>query len=284
MQKIILATLCLLLFTPFTKAQFGFKTKAEIEAFKDSRLIVVLFEDSSYNASIKAAVQQYWNITGSFEFIRDTSLKAYNKPEYTFLSFARSKKSKGIKAKVCATEDDFNGLVITTKYRKRYKLDEVIAQAYCGNTIDTTDWYPELVRGVQILNNYFNYAIQAENDRQISQSTMAHNYPADLSTMSGKKLIYEDRMLNLKGKEDAATLYGGDIEEVGRKDIYNAILSQDPEVIYVYSVFSEKYCDKIFVSAANNEVVHFIPGSIDNCKLEAKDLKGFRARIEKANK
>lgn len=284
MQKLILASLCLLLFTPLTKAQFGFKTKAEIETFKDSRLIVVLFEDSAYNAAIKAAVEKYWNFTGSFEFVRDTSLKAYNKPEFTFLSFARSKKSKKIKAKLCATEDDFNGLVVTTKFKKRYKLDEVIAQAYCGNAIDTPDWHPELVRGVQILNNYFNYAIQAENDRQIAPTTMTHNYPADLTAIANKKLIYEDLMLALKGKEDASTLFGGDVEEVGRKDIYNAILSQDPDVIYVYSVFNEKYCDKIFVSAANGEVVHFVSSSFENCKIEAKDLKAFRMRIEKANK
>jgi hypothetical protein len=284
MQKLILAALCLFLFTPNTKAQFGFKTKAEIEAFKDSRLIVVLFEDSAYNASIKAAVQQYWNFTGSFEFIQDTSLKAYNKPEYTFLTFARSKKSKKIKAKLCSTEDDFNGLVVSTKFKKRSKLDEVIAEAYCGNAIDTADWYPEMVRGVQILNNYFNFAIQAENDRDISPTTMTHNYPADLTTISGKRLIYEDQMLALKGKEDATELFGNEVVEVGRKDIYNAILSQDPDVIYVYSVFNETYCDKIFVSAANNEVVYFISGRVDECKLEARDLRSFRSKIEKANK
>jgi hypothetical protein len=72
--------------------------------------------------------------------------------------------------------------------------------------------------------------------------------------------------------------------EVSRKDIYDAILSQDPDVIYVYSVFSETYCDKIFVSAANNEVVHFVSTGVENCKLAAKDLKNFRARIEKASK
>jgi hypothetical protein len=284
MQKFILATLCLLVFTPLTKAQFGFKSKADIDAFKDSRLIVVLFEDSMYNVAIKSAVQQFWGFTGSFEFVQDTMLKTYNKPEYTFLTFARSKKSKKIKAKLCTTEDDFNGLVISTKFRKRFKVDEVIAEAYCGNAIDSADWYPELVRGVQILNNYFNFAVQASSDREIMISSMTHNYPGDLSGLSGKKLIYEDLMLNLKGKEDPSTVFGSDVEEVGRKDIYNAILSQDPDVIYVYSVFNEKYCDKIFVSAAGNQVVHFISGGAEDCKLELKDLKSFGQRIQKANK
>lgn len=284
MRKLILAALCLLLFNPITKAQFGFKTKADIDAFKDSRLIVVLFADSSYNAAITKAVQTYWNFTGSYEFVQDTSLKAYNKPEYSFLTFARSKKSKKIKAKLCTTEDDFNGLIITSKFKKRSLKDEVIAQAYCGNSIDTADWYPELVRGVQILGNYLNYAIQAESDKQITPNNMTQNYPGDLSGLSGKRLIYEDLTLNMKGKEDASEIFGNEVVEVSRKDIYDAILSQDPDVIYVYSVFNETYCDKIFVSAANSEVVHFVTNGVEDCKIVAKDLKGLRTRIEKANK
>lgn len=284
MRKIILAALCLLLFNPMTKAQFGFKTKAEIDAFKDSRLIVVLFADSAYNAAITKAVQQYWTFTGAYEFVQDSSLKAYNKPEYSFLSFARSKKSKKIKAKLCSTEDDFNGLIITSKFKKRVKPEEIIAEAYCSNAIDTPDWYPEMVRGVQILGNYLNYAIQAPTDRDIKPNSMTSNYPGDLSTLSGKRLIHEDLTLNMKGKEDASEIFGAEVVEVSRKDIYDAIINQDPEVIYVFSVFSETYCDKIFVSAANSEVVHFVSTGVEDCKIAAKDLKGFRARIEKATK
>jgi hypothetical protein len=284
MRKLLLATIVLFLFTPLTKAQFGFKTRADIEAFKDSRLVVVLFADSSYNAAIKMAVQKYWNFTGSFEFVYDSNMKAYNKPEFSYLTFARSKKSNKIKAKLCSTEDDFNGLIITNKFKKRSKIDEIIANAYCSNYIDTVDWYPEMVRAVQILNNYFVYAIQAENDREITPHAMMSDYPADLTTISNKRLIYLDLMLELKGKEDASEIFGNEVVEVGRKDVNKAILTQDPDVIYVYTVFNEKYCDKIFVSAANSEVLHFTSGPADKCKITARDLKAFRQRIDKANK
>jgi hypothetical protein len=284
MRKILFAFFIPLLFSPIAHAQFGFKTKADIESFKDSRLIVVMFADSAYNASIKLAVERFWNFNGAFEFVADSNIKAYNKPEYTFLTFARSKKSKKLKAKLCSTEDDFNGLIVTNKFKKRSKIDEIIASAYCGNAIDTLDWYPEMVRGVQILNNYFNYAIQAKNDREITPNSMMSNYPGDLTILSNKRLIYEDLMLDLKGKEDASDLFGNEVVEVGRRDIYKAILSQDPDVIYVYSVFNEKYCDKIFVSAANSEVMHFTSGNLESCKINAKDLKNFRLRIDKANK
>jgi hypothetical protein len=285
MRKLLLALMATLLFAPVTKAQFGLKTKADIDAFKDSRLIVVLFDDSSYSASIKAAVERYWNFTGAFEFVHDSDMKAYSrKPEYSFLTFARSKKSRKIKAKLCSTEDDFNGLIITTTYKKRSKVEDIIANAYCSNNIDTIDWYAEMVRGVQILNNYFVYAIQAKNDKDISPNGMMNNYPADLTTISNKKLIYEDLLLEMKGKEDPTEILGMDVEEVGRKDINKAILTQDPDIIYVYSVCNEKYCDKIFVSAYNSEVLHFTSDAADQRKVDAKNLKGFRQRIDKANR
>jgi hypothetical protein len=284
MRKFLIPFITILFSAHFATAQFGFKSKADIESFKDSKLIVVLFADSAYNASIKLAVERFWNFNGAFEFVADSNLKAYAKPEYTFLTFVRSKKSKKIKAKLCTSEDDFNGLIVTNKFRRRSKVDEILANAYCGNSIDTADWYPELVRGVQILNNYFNYAIQAKNDKEISPDFMIHNYPADLTILGNKRLEYEDLMLNLKGKEDATQIFGNEVVEVGRKDIYNAILTQDPDVIYVYSVFNEKYCDKIFVSAANSEVVYFTSSGAEDCKISAKDLKTFKQKIDKANK
>lgn len=268
-------------------AQFGGSEtkKADIEKFKDSRLIVVLYSDSAYNASIKAAVEKYWTFNSGFEFVNDTMMKAYNKPEYSFLMFAKSKKSPKIKAKLGSSEDDFNGLVITTKYRKRAKLLETIGYGLCGNLIDTADWYPELIRAVQMMNNYYNYAVQAGNDKEISTSYLMNNYPGDLQSIYNKKLLVETGKLQMKGKEDASFLYGNEVEEVDRDDIYKAILSQDPEVVYVFSVMlNEKFCDKIFVSAANSEVMHYMSGGIDDCKCVAKDLKSIKQRIDKANK
>jgi hypothetical protein len=284
MKKLSLIIISILFVLPFAKAQFGYKKMAEIETFKDTRLIVVLFADSAYNASIKAAVGRFWNFNGGFEFVQDSMMKQYNKPEFSFLTFARSKKSPKIKAKLCSSDDDFNGLIVTSKYKKRSKVDEMIASAYCSNVIDTADWYPELVRAVQMLNNYFNFAIQASTDKDIDANNMIHNYPADLTILSGKKLIYEDRMLEMKGKEDASQIFGAEVEEVGKKDIYNAVLTQDPDVIYVFNVMNEKFCDKIFVSAAGSEVMHISSGPNTKCKIDAKDLKSFKVRIDKANK
>ncbi|MES2780206.1 MAG: hypothetical protein V4651_09955 [Bacteroidota bacterium] len=284
MKKIIALFLIAFVCITGVKAQFGFVKKDVIEKFKDSRLIVILFNDSTYNASIKEAVSRFWTFNGGFEFVHDSMTKKYTKGDFSFLSFARGKKSNKIKAKLCSSEDDCNGLVISTKYRKRAKMDEIIAEGYCSNAIDTTDWYPELVRAVQMLNNYFNYAVQAENEKDIDYSQMINNYPGDLTTLSNKKLLVELGTLQMKGKEDASAIYGNEVEEVDRDEINKAILTQDPDVMYVFNVYDEKNCYKFFVSAANSDVMHVEVAKFDQVKCTAKDLKAIKQRIDKANK
>lgn len=284
MKKLIASFILAFVCVSGVNAQFGFVKKADIEKFKDTRLVVVLFNDSTYNASIRAAVEKFWTFNGGFEFVNDTMMKAYNKGNYSYLTFARGKKSNKIKAKLCSSEDDCNGLVVTTKYRKRAKLTEIIAEGYCSNVIDTTDWYPEMVRAVQMLNNYFNYAVQVENERDITYLQMERNYPGDLTMLSGKKLLLELGMLQMKGKEDAATIYGNEVEEVDRDEINKAILSQDPNVVYVFHVYNEKECYKLFVSAANSDVMHMAVSRADEVKCTGRDLKTFKQRIDKANK
>src|SRR5437773_1090377 len=106
MKKFAFLTLFLAASSVVSFAQFGFVKKAELEKLKDTRTVVVLSNDSAYNASIRDAVEKYWNFTG-FIFAYDTAMKPYNKPEFSFLVFSKSKFSK-IKAKVCSSEEDFN--------------------------------------------------------------------------------------------------------------------------------------------------------------------------------
>lgn len=267
-------------------AQFGYPhvKKQDIETFKDSRVIVVLFNDSAYNASIKAAMEQYWMFNAGFEFVHDSMMKAYNKPEYSFLFFAKGKKSNKIKAKLNTSEDDFNGLVVATKYRKKAKMLELLGSGFCSNTIDTDDWYPEMVRAVQMLNNFFNYAVQAESDKAIDPKVMSANYPNDLSIISNKKLLIEQGRLFMKGTEDASFIYDNEVEEVDRAEINKAILTQDPEVVYTLIVQNEGFSAKLFISAANSEVMHFEESKPDDLKITARDLKVVKSRINKANK
>lgn len=282
MKKIILVSLFFFI-CKLTFAQFGtFKKKEEIEKFKDTRLVVVLFEDSAYSASIIAAVERYWTFTG-YEFADDIDLQKYKKGDYAFLYFSKSKGSK-IKAKVCSSEDDMNAFVITKKFSRRVTPDNLLAYGFCSNRIDTNDWETEATRGVQLLNNYLNAAIQAEKNGNLSSSSMMSNYPSDKTQLVDKKLLIEEKQLELKGKEDAMSLFDGDVEEVEVEEIQKAIKWQDNSMAYYYYSKDEKFCNKLVVSAANSELMYFANSSPSNCKCNAKDLKALKEIKTKAIK
>jgi hypothetical protein len=271
----------------YSHAQFGnFRKKEDLEQFKDKKMIVVLFPDSSFSESIRAVVEQYWNFT-AFEFVPDTAIKKYTKgDEYVFLLFSKSMGSKN-KAKLCNSEEDFNGLVISKKYRKHILKEDVLATAFCDNTIDTFAWYPQMLRGVQLLNNYCNYAIEAKSSGDLSIGRMMSNYFSDKSMLADKKLLIENKQLELQGKEDASTLYDGEVEEVDREAIEKAIMDQDNSVAYYYYSKDQKYCNKLVLSAANSELMYFAEASPDKCKCTAKDLKelkDIKARAAKNQK
>lgn len=274
MKKLFSITICALLsFGAF--AQFGtFKKREDIEKFKDTRLIIVLLQDSAYNASVIAAVERYWTYTG-YDFAEDTALYRYKKGDYAFLYFSKSKGSK-IKAKVASSEEDMNAFVITKKFSRRITPDILLAYAYSSNRIDTPDWNAEATRGIQMLNNYFNYAIQAGSDGEIAASKMMNNYPSDKSQLVDKKLLIEDKQLDLKGKEDAMTIFDGDAEEVDIEEIQKAIIWQDNSMVYFFYSKDEKFCNKLFVSAANSELLYYTSDSPEKCKCNAKDLKALK--------
>ncbi|MBC7383416.1 MAG: hypothetical protein H7296_10580 [Bacteroidia bacterium] len=278
----LLSCLCFLGFNLF--AQFGnFKKRADLETFKDTKLIVVLFPDSAYSYSLMAAIEKYWTFTG-FEFAEDTAMQRYRKGDYAFMYFSKSKGSKN-KSKVASSEQDFNGLVITRKFSRRVLPDNLLAYAYCGNKIDTGDWEIEMIRAVQLMNNYFNYAIQAKNDGEIGSTKMMNNYPTDKNLLVDKKLLIETGQLDMKGsKEDAMTSFDGDAEEVEMEEIHKAIKNQDNSFLYYYHSKDEKYCNKLVVSAANSELMYFESAAPDKCKCTSKDLKALKTFKIKAAK
>lgn len=253
-------------------AQFGkIKKKEDVEKFKDTRLVVVLMQDSAYNVSIISAMEKYWNFTG-FEFAFDTAMQKFKKGDFAFLLFSKSKGSK-IRTKVCSSEEDFNGMVITKKFKRRIVPEDIIAQAFCRNFIDTPDWETEMIRGVQMLNNYFNYAIEAKSDADLSENKMMNNYPSDKGLLIDKTLFVEDKQIEMKGKEDKNVLIDGEIEETEIENIQKMIRAQDNMSLYYFYSKDEKFCNKLIISTANSELMYFNSTSSDKCKLFSSDLK-----------
>ncbi len=286
MRKII--TLSLLVLISFSaSAQFGFfKKKSEIEAFKEKKVIVVLFFDSAYNAALELAMIRNWKFN-SFEVAFDNELLKYKKQEkageVAYLVFSKSKGSKN-KAKLGSCEEDFNGLMMLNKFKRKAMPEDILAQAFCSNNIDTADWEFELQRAVQMMNNYFEYAMNASRDADIAASKMMGDYPSDKNQLLEKKLLVEDKMLELKGKKDAAELFDGEVAEVDRDIIYKAVADQDNAVAYYMYVKDEKYCNKLVISAQNSELMYYETSPPDRCKLTNKDLEALNAIKKNAMK
>jgi hypothetical protein len=266
-------------------AQFGYVTKSEIEKAKDARMVVVLFNDSAYNAAITKAVERYWKFNGGYIFVYDTSvvMKEYNKkPDYTYLVFSKSKISNKIKVKSCSAEPDINALLLVKKFKRKLTADLIIASGFMSNAIDTEGWYPEFYRAIQLMNNYFDLALMAESDKDISYSKMSTNYPTDKTLMNGKALYVYSSEVGLKGKEDGSTLLGDDFEDLEyREEVYKMIIDQE-DALYYFSVKDEKYCNKLFVLANGSELMYFnASASKDECKCNAKDLKTLKSLKDK---
>jgi hypothetical protein len=276
MKKVVFA-FCAILLASVSQAQFGFVKKADLEKFKDTRTVVVLSNDSAYNASIKAAVEKYWSFTGVV-YGYDTAMKPFTKgTEYSFLVFSKGRGAK-IKARVCSSEEDFNGLQVLNKFKKRAVKEDIVARAFCSNRIDTSNWEAEMIRGVQMLNNYFNYAIEAKGELTPS------NYPSDRSMMTNRKLLIPEKVLEMKGKEDATALLDGEVEEVPREDIEKAIVKQDPGTMYFFFSFDENHCNRLVLTSEKSELMYFDTDSPEKCSCNAKVLKGMKSIKDKVNK
>jgi peroxiredoxin family protein len=278
-----------LIVTSKVSAQFGYIKKSDLDKVKDSRLVVVLFNDSAYNAAIVKAMEKYWKYSGSFITEYDTSaqMKDLNKkPEHYYLLFSKSKASPRIKLKACMMEEDVNGIVISKKYRKKITPELAVAVGMSSNLIDTFDWYPELVRSVQLLNNYFDLASMAKDDKSISFSTMASNYPAKHDLLNNKKLYVLKSQDGLVGKEDGGMLWDDSFEVIDEpEELYKLILKQNEDAVYFFSTKDEKYCNKMFVLANGSELMHYSSTSSKNdCKCTSKDIKALKALKDKANK
>jgi len=282
MKKLFVVSLLVVL-NYAAAAQFGFfKKKSEIEKFKETKVVVVLFYDSAYNASIETAMLRYWKFN-NFEVAFDNELMQYKKKDVAYLMFSKSKVSKN-KAKLGSCEEDFNGLVLTNKFKRKAMPEDILAQAFCSNNIDTADWNFEMQRAVQMLNNYFEYAMNATRDGDITAAKMMSDYPSDKNLLLDKKLLIEDKTLALKGKKNAPDIFDAEVEEVDRDVIYRAILDQDNATVYSLLVKDEKFCTKLILTSQNSEVMYYQTSNPETCKLNNKDLEALAAIKKEAMK
>ena len=135
-----------------------------------------------------------------------------------------------------------------------------------------------------MLNNYFEYAMNATRDGDITAAKMMSDYPSDKNLLLDKKLLIEDKTLALKGKKNAPDIFDAEVEEVDRDVIYRAILDQDNATVYSLLVKDEKFCTKLILTSQNSEVMYYQTSNPETCKLNNKDLEALAAIKKEAMK
>ncbi len=262
-------------------AQFGtIKKKWEIDSLKSNKIVVVLFPDSAYSESIMQAMEDYWNFS-PFEFAEDTSLYQYRKKKVYYLLFSKSKGSKN-RAKLCSSEEDFNGFVISNKYSKKIMKENVVAYAHVKNTIDTSDWKTVAMIGVQLLKNYLMICDKANNENEFANvNRLMSNYPTEKNLLLDKTLLVQTGTIKLEGKEDAPTLFGGDVEVLSDDEINAKLAAQDFNSLYFYTSKDERYIHKLLITAAGSELLYYASGPADKPHINAKDLRDVKAMKDK---
>lgn len=262
-------------------AQFGtIKKKWEIDSLKANKIIVVLFPDSAYSESLMQAMEDYWNFS-PFEFAEDTSLYQYKKKKVYYLLFSKSKGSKN-RAKLCSSEEDFNGFVITNKYSKKIMKENVVAYAHVKNTIDTGDWKTVAIIGVQLLKNYLMICDKANNENEFANvNRLMSNYPTEKNLLLDKTLLVQIGTMKLEGKEDASALFGGEVELLSDDEINAKLAVQDFNSLYFYTSKDERYIHKLLITTAGSELLYYASGPADKPYITAKDLREIKAMKDK---
>lgn len=262
-------------------AQFGtIKKKWEIDSLKANKIVVVLFPDSAYSESVMQAMEDYWNFS-PFEFAEDTSLYQYKKKKVYYLLFSKSKGSKN-KAKLCSSEEDFNGFVLTNKYSKKIMKENVVAYAHVKNTIDTGDWKTVAMIGVQLLKNYVMICDKANNENEFANvNRLMSNYPTEKNLLLDKTMLVQTGTMKLEGKEDAPTLFGGDVEVLSDDEINAKLAAQDFNSLYFYTSKDERFIHKLLITAAGSELLYYTSGAADKPHINAKDLREIKAMKDK---
>jgi len=280
-MKKILALSATLFITTFAFAQFGtVKNHAIIDSIKANKIIVVLFPDSAYSESIMQAMEDYWNFS-PFEFAEDTSMYQYKKSRNFYLLFSKSKGSKN-KAKLCSSEEDFNGFVIVNKYNKKIAKDNIVAYAHVKNNIDTGDWKTVSMIGVQLLKNYLQICDKSENEKVYANvNRLMMDYPSEKNLMLDKTLLVQNGTMKMEGKEDAAQIFGGEVEVLTEDEINAKIAAQDFNSVYFYTSKDEKYLHKLLITSAGSELLYYTTSAPDKPNIVAKDLKELKAIKDK---
>jgi hypothetical protein len=277
MRKLILMFVVLSL-SVVLRGQTPFPGKEEIKQFIASKTCVVLESDpfSAYNAYIKEAVKNYWNIT-PYEFIevKEFNVRRLN-PAYSFIVLTETNFDKDKSGSVF----NFINLLQGKKVNKLSETPEICAIPLSFVGEDDIGYGYKLGA---ILSFMQNHAKMISDDPSLTGRRYLKYYNKFIPDVIKKTILVnkDDLSPEISTIESIKAIYPYDIRIVTEDDIVNAITKKTPNTLILHKVgpvgeWKTGYCFKMLFGTDDANMYyynhHLIDAKNPNGLLES-DLK-----------
>jgi hypothetical protein len=256
--------------------QTPFPSKDEIKQFMSSKTCVVLEADPFYNAYIKEAVKDFWNIT-PYEFIE---VKEFNirrlDPAYSFIVLTETNFDRDKSGSVF----NFINLLQGKKVDKLVELPEICAVPLSFQGVDDNEYGYKL--GI-ILSFMQKHARMISDDPSLTGRRYLRYYNKNIPEVIKKTILVkkEDLSPGISTIGSIKAIYSHDIRIASEDDIRDAIARKAPDTLILHKVgpvgnWKTGYCFKMLIGADDADMYyynyHLIDSKSPNGLLES-DLK-----------
>ncbi|MCX6333797.1 MAG: hypothetical protein NT092_05770 [Bacteroidia bacterium] len=246
--------------------QAPFPSKDEIKQFTVSKTCVVLEDDpfSSFNAYIKDAMKQYWQVT-PFEFIDTREFNLRNtKPEYSFIVLTETNYEKDKTRSVYK----FINLLQGKKVEKLGEMPEICAVplAYAGE--DDLEYGYKLGAILEFMQKHARLIM--EDPSKTGRKYLKY-YNENIPKVMNKTILVklEDLSPAINSAEKIKSIYSNKIEIVPEEEIVKAIETKAPNTVILHKVGpvgatkDQGYCFKMLIGTDDADMYYYDLHTID---------------------
>jgi len=277
MEKRVLVLMVVML-GYFVKAQEHIPTKANYDAFKNTKTLVVMDINpmSDFNFKIKEVMQEHWTLT-DYEFITEREFEemkgdaAYSFLVTTVVTFDKDKTKARYK---------FLSLLLGEDEREVRDLPDLCSVPLSYLRVDDDSYSYKLDAFVSFIQNHVK--LMTENPDLIKANVFKY-YNKNIKSLKNKTLLLvaDDLEPSINTQKKIEKIYPHDVKIVTREEVMEAIESRDSTVVFLHKVGPEgtKYkarCYKILMGAADSQFYYFNYHMVSSKKrdyLLEKDLK-----------
>jgi len=251
--------ICFIILFPSLFSQSVLPTRSEIDAFFNSKTLVVLEAGmfTNYNNEIKDALEKYWNIT-PFDFITNDEFKEkMSDSTYSFLLLTQSHYEKDKKN----IHYNFLNLLLGAKHTSLSELPEIASLPLSYFEGDEENYGFKL--GV-IVRFFQNRAMELKEKGSISSMKYLTYYNDFASQIKTKKLlIYEGNLQpKLRSLKAIKEYYKYDIEIVSADALSEIVSLGEDNIYFLHFVGPEETqrsgrCFKVILGLTDANIVYF---------------------------